>query len=92
MTRKKNSKKHRHVEAKQYATEQPMDHWRNQSGNKKIPRPMGKKHNDPKSMECSKNSSKRELYSNINLLQETGKIPNMNNINLHLKELGKNKS
>ena len=34
----KNCKKHKHVEAKQYATEQPMDHWRNQRGNQKIPR------------------------------------------------------
>ena len=25
--KKKNFKKHKHVEAKQYATKQPMDHW-----------------------------------------------------------------
>ena len=25
--RKKNCKKHKHVEAKQYATKQPVDHW-----------------------------------------------------------------
>ena len=31
-------KKHKHMEAEQYATKQPMDHWRNQRGNKKIPR------------------------------------------------------
>ena len=43
-------------------------------------------------MDCSKNSSKREVYSNINLPQETGKISNMNNLNLHLRELGKNKN
>ena len=29
-------KKHKHVAAKQYATEQPMDHCRNQRGSKKI--------------------------------------------------------
>ena len=35
--KKKNCKKHKHVETKQYATEQPVDHWRNQRVNKKIP-------------------------------------------------------
>ena len=30
---KKTAKKHKHVETKQHATKQPMDHWRNQSGN-----------------------------------------------------------
>ena len=29
--------------AKQYATEQPMDHWRNQSGNKKNTKTNGEK-------------------------------------------------
>ena len=32
----KNGKKQKHVEAKQYVTKQPMDHWRNQRGNHKI--------------------------------------------------------
>ena len=27
---KKNSKKHKHAAAKQHATKQPLDHWRNQ--------------------------------------------------------------
>ena len=30
-----NCKKHKHVEVKQYATKEPMDHWRNQRGNLK---------------------------------------------------------
>ena len=52
---KKNCKKHKHVEAKQYATKQPMDPWRNQRGNQKIPRDRWKwKYNDPKPMGCSK--------------------------------------
>ena len=72
----KKIKNTKHMAAKQYATEQPMDHWRNQSGNKKIPRPMGKKHNDPKSMECRKSSSKREVYSNTILPHKTKKISN----------------
>ena len=32
---KKKDKKHKHLEAKQYATKQPMNHWRNQGRNKK---------------------------------------------------------
>ena len=30
---KKTAKKHKHVETKQHATKQPMDHWKNQRGN-----------------------------------------------------------
>ena len=43
------------------------------------------KHDDPKPMGCSKSSSKRKVYSNTSLPQETRKISN----NLHLKELEK---
>ena len=32
--KEKNCKKHKHVEAKQYATKQPMNHWRNQRKSK----------------------------------------------------------
>ena len=35
--KKKNPKKHKHVDTKKYATKQPMDHQGNQRGNKKIP-------------------------------------------------------
>ena len=38
-------------------------------------------------MECSKSSSKREVYSNTILTQETRKA--LNNVNLHLKQLKK---
>ena len=38
-------------------------------------------------MRCSKNSSKREVYSNTILPQETRKLSN--NLNLHLKQLEK---
>ena len=65
------------MKAKQYATEWPMDHWRNQRGNFKILRDKLKwKHNDPKPMGCGKNSSKREVYTNTRLPQETRKISN----------------
>ena len=33
--KKKTVKKHKHVKAKQHATKQPMDHWRNQEETKK---------------------------------------------------------
>ena len=36
--KKKNFKKHKHVETKQYATKQPIFHCRNQRGNQIIPR------------------------------------------------------
>ena len=39
-------------------------------------------------MGCSKSSAKREVYSNIILLQET-KTSQINNLTLHLKQLEK---
>ena len=65
------------MEDKQYATKQPMDHWRNQRGNQKMPRDKWKwKHNNPKLMGHSKSISKREVYSNTSLPQEIRKISN----------------
>ena len=32
----KNYEQHKYIEEKQYATKQPVDHWRNQRWNKKI--------------------------------------------------------
>ena len=46
------------------------------------------KHNDPKSMECSKSNTKREIYSNTNLSQKKKKLQ-MNNLTLHINELEK---
>ena len=67
----------KNVEAKQYVTKQPMGHWRNQRGNKKYLETKWKwKHKDPKPMGCSKSSSKREIYSNTILPQETRKASN----------------
>ena len=83
--KKKSCKKHKYMEAKQYPTKQTMDHWRNQ----KIPRNKWKwKHDDSKPMGCSKNSSKREVYSNTILTQETRKSQ-INNLTLHLTQLEK---
>ena len=65
------------MEAKQYVTKQSMDHWRNQRGNQKIPTDKWQQiHDDPKPMRCSKNSSKREVYSNKILPKETRNISN----------------
>ena len=54
-----------------------MDHWRNQRGNSKIPRRKWlQRHNNPKSMGCSKSSYKRQVYNNTSLPQETRKSSN----------------
>ena len=72
------------MEVKQYDTKQPMDHWRNQRGNLKVPRDKWKWiYDDPKLMGYSKSTSKREVYSNISLPQE---IKISNNLNWHLKQ------
>ena len=78
-----NSKKHKHLVAKQYATKQLVDHLKKEKKKKKKLKKKKKKkpsdnrkwkHNSPKLMGCSKSSSKRELYSNTILPQETRKI------------------
>ena len=79
------------MEAIWYATKQAMDHGRNQRGNQKTPRDKWKqKHNDQKPMGCSKSNSKREVYSNKFLPQETRKSQ-IKNLTLHLKQLQKEK-
>ena len=55
-----------------------------------MPRPMGKKHNDPKSMDCRKSSSQREVYSNTILPHKTTKKIQINNLTLYLIQLAKN--
>ena len=65
------------MEAKQYTTKQQKDHWRNQRGNQKLPRNKWQwKHNDLNPMGFTKSSSKKEVYSNTVLPQETRKISN----------------
>ena len=63
-----------------------MDHKRNKKGNflKSTWRQMKIKTQDPKSMQPSKSSSKKEFYSNTNLPKEKKKNQ-INNIILHLK-------
>ena len=74
------------MEAKQYATKQPKGHWRYQRGNQKITREKWK-YDSLKPMACSKSSSKRKVYSNWSLPQETRKISN--NLTVYLKQLEK---
>ena len=69
------------MEAKHYATKQPMGHWRNRRGNQQILGVKWKwKHSNPKSMRPSKSSSKREVYSNTSLTQETRKKNSKSNL------------
>ena len=73
----KNCKKHKHVETRQHATEQPIDHWINQRENLKIPRSKWQQRYDtPKPMGYSKSHSKRKVYSNTSPPQETRKSSN----------------
>jgi len=54
-----------------------MAHWRNKRENKKyLETNESKKYDDPEPMQCSKSSSKRKIYSNTILPQDTRKIPN----------------
>ena len=63
--KKKNCKKHKHMEIKQHVSKQPTSYWRNQKGNQRISRNKWKwKHDNSKPMGYSKSSSKSEVYSN----------------------------
>ena len=71
--KKRSIKTHKYVEAKQYATKQPMNHW----GNQKLPIDKRKwKHNHPKPMGHSRSSPKMEVYNNKTIPQEAKKISN----------------
>ena len=71
-------KKHKHMEIKQHISKNPTGYWRNQKGKQKISRNkwQWKHDNSKKPMGYSKNSPKREVYSNTILLQETRKTSN----------------
>ena len=65
------------MEVKQHISIQPTGYWRNQKRNQKISRNKWQwKQDNSKPMECNKSSSKREVYSNKILTQETRKISN----------------
>ena len=65
------------MEIKQHVSKEPTGYWRDQKGNLKISRNKWPwKHDNWKPMGCSKSSSKREVYSNKILPQETRKTSN----------------
>ena len=73
---KKNCKKHKHMEIKQHISKKPTGYWRNQKENQKKSRNKWQWEHNSKPMGCSKSSSKREVYSNTILPQETRKTSN----------------
>ena len=69
------------MEIKELTTEQPMGHKGIKEEIKKIPRDKWKQKPDiSKSMGCSKISSKRKVYSNTDLPQETNQQQNKSTI------------
>ena len=62
------------MEINQYISKQPTGYWRNQKGNQNDSRNKWQwKHDNLKLTGCHKSSSKREVYSNTILPQETRK-------------------
>ena len=55
----------------------------------KTSRQMNWRHNYPKAIGCNRNSSKREIYSDTGLPQQTRKKSQVNNLTFHLEELEK---
>ena len=65
------------MEIKQHVSKWPIGYWKNQKGNQKISRKKWQwKHDNSKPMGYNKSSSKREVYSNTILPQETRKTLN----------------
>ena len=64
------------MKSKQHVSKQPTGYWRNQKGNQKISWNKWQRKHNSKPMRCSKSSSKREVYSNTILPQETRKTLN----------------
>ena len=76
------------MEAKHYATKQPMDHQMSHRGVNKLARGKWKWKHDLKPIGQSKSRSLKEFYSDTSLCQERRKISNKQT-NLHLKQLKK---
>ena len=65
------------MEAKQHSSEKPINHRRNQKGNRNMHRNEWKwKHNKPKPQGVNKNSAKGKVHSNTSPCQETGEKSN----------------
>ena len=76
------------MEAKQYVTKHRSLKKLKRKLKKKPRDKQKRKHNDPKALRCNKSSSKRKVYVNTILPQETRKSQ-INNLTLHLKQLEK---
>ena len=62
------------MEIKQHVSKYPTNYWKKKKGNKKISTNKWQwKHDSSKPMGCSKSNSKREVYNNTTLPQETRK-------------------
>ena len=85
--RKKNCEKHKHGEAKQFATKQPMDHQRNQRGNKKLPTDKWKQN----LWGAAKEVLREKLIAIQSYLRKQEKSQ-INNINLHLNQTEKKRT
>ena len=87
--KKKNCKKHKHVETKQYATKQPMDHWRNQIEFRKH---LKTNENVHTMIQTQWDAAKVILRGKSIMIQaylRKQEISQINNLNLHLKQLEK---
>ena len=83
----KNCKKHKHVETKQHATKQPMDHWRNQRGNLKIPGSKWQlRYNTSKLWDAAKAVLRGKFIAIQAHLRKQEKAQ-INKLTLHLKQL-----
>ena len=77
------------MEAKQYATKKPRNHWKNQRGNQKIPRNKWQwKHYNPKPWDEAKAVLRGKFITIQSYLKKQEKSQ-INNLTLHLKQLEK---
>ena len=80
------------MEAKQYVTKYPRDHWRNQKGNKKT---LEKNYTENTTIQNLWDAAKSDLRGKFIVIQaylkkQTNKQNlKINNLTLHVKELGK---
>ena len=87
---KKHCKIHNHVGDEQYATQQPVDHWRNQRGNKKYLRA-----NEDKNMAIQNlwDTAKAGLKGEFIVIQAYLRKQEISqNLTLHLKQLREKKN
>ena len=77
------------MEAKQYVTKQPMDHWRKQRGNQKILETNDKEHTTIQNLWDTVKPVLRRKFIAIQSYLRKQEQSQVNNLPLHLKELEK---